>query len=240
MRVAVHSDLHFETHDDGGRTLVNEIPDADVLIVAGDLADCNSYSVAFDLLCTKFAAVLYTIGNHDLWGASFAKTRKALAIEVGRHPNLHVLDNSVIEIGGVRFVGATMFFPYDPLNSAFQGLLDDFIHIENYQEDVYAENAKAMKFLNDIMFPGDVVITHHLPCLQSVHERYRDSVLNRFFLNNMELLIRAMAPAVWIHGHTHDSFDYLCDQTRIVCNPFGFPYLMNPKWKADYALVLGD
>jgi hypothetical protein len=29
------------------------------------------------------------------------------------------------------------------------------------------------------------------------------------------------APALWIHGHTHDSFDYLVGPTRIVCNPKG-------------------
>ncbi len=27
---------------------------------------------------------------------------------------------------------------------------------------------------------------------------------------------------LWIHGHTHDSFDYLVNGTRIVCNPRGY------------------
>jgi hypothetical protein len=27
---------------------------------------------------------------------------------------------------------------------------------------------------------------------------------------------------LWIHGHTHDSFDYLLNGTRIVCNPRGY------------------
>jgi len=28
--------------------------------------------------------------------------------------------------------------------------------------------------------------------------------------------------ALWIHGHTHDSFDYLVRDTRVVCNPRGY------------------
>jgi calcineurin-like phosphoesterase family protein len=27
---------------------------------------------------------------------------------------------------------------------------------------------------------------------------------------------------LWIHGHTHDDFDYVINQTRVVCNPRGY------------------
>ena len=27
---------------------------------------------------------------------------------------------------------------------------------------------------------------------------------------------------LWIHGHTHDSFDYFINGTRVVCNPRGY------------------
>jgi len=27
----------------------------------------------------------------------------------------------------------------------------------------------------------------------------------------------------WIHGHTHNSFDYtVCGETRVICNPRGY------------------
>jgi hypothetical protein len=28
--------------------------------------------------------------------------------------------------------------------------------------------------------------------------------------------------ALWVHGHTHDSFDYEVNGTRVVCNPRGY------------------
>jgi hypothetical protein len=33
-----------------------------------------------------------------------------------------------------------------------------------------------------------------------------------------------MGPSVslWIHGHTHESFDYVVNSTRVVCNPRGY------------------
>jgi hypothetical protein len=34
--------------------------------------------------------------------------------------------------------------------------------------------------------------------------------------------------AVWIHGHTHDSCDYVEEGTRVVCNPRGYgPFELN-------------
>jgi hypothetical protein len=27
---------------------------------------------------------------------------------------------------------------------------------------------------------------------------------------------------LWIHGHTHDSFDYAVAGTRVICNPKGY------------------
>ena len=28
--------------------------------------------------------------------------------------------------------------------------------------------------------------------------------------------------SLWVHGHTHDSFDYTVNGTRVVCNPRGY------------------
>jgi hypothetical protein len=40
-----------------------------------------------------------------------------------------------------------------------------------------------------------------------------------------------MGPAVqlWIHGHTHQSYNYIEQGTRVICNPRGYmPYEPNP------------
>jgi Icc-related predicted phosphoesterase len=48
--------------------------------------------------------------------------------------------------------------------------------------------------------------------------------LNRFFVNDMSDRINAKKPKLWVHGHTHDSCDYIAgERTRVVCNPKGYP-----------------
>lgn len=33
---------------------------------------------------------------------------------------------------------------------------------------------------------------------------------------------QAGRPLLWVHGHTHDSFDYMIGSTRVLCNPRGY------------------
>jgi hypothetical protein len=65
-----------------------------------------------------------------------------------------------------------------------------------------------------------VVITHHAPTPRSVHPRFADSPVSAAFVSDCTALMGRAA--LWIHGHTHDSFDYVVDGTRVICNPRGY------------------
>lgn len=65
-----------------------------------------------------------------------------------------------------------------------------------------------------------VVITHHLPSIQSVSERYSNDILSACFASHLDELLGYSK--LWIHGHTHDSFDYMANGTRVICNPRGY------------------
>jgi hypothetical protein len=67
-----------------------------------------------------------------------------------------------------------------------------------------------------------VVITHHAPSPRSIHPRFAGSPLNACFVSDAERLLRGRRAALWIHGHTHDSFDYAVNGTRVLCNPRGY------------------
>jgi hypothetical protein len=67
-----------------------------------------------------------------------------------------------------------------------------------------------------------VVITHHAPARHSIHPRFADSLLSACFVSDAQALVAASGARLWIHGHTHDSFDYRLDGTRVVCNPRGY------------------
>jgi hypothetical protein len=67
-----------------------------------------------------------------------------------------------------------------------------------------------------------VVITHHAPSPKSIHPRFEGSPLNACFVSDAERLLDGRRARLWIHGHTHDSFDYEVNGTRVLCNPRGY------------------
>ena len=238
MKIAIQSDLHFEGHADDGGCIANEIGLADVLIVAGDLSNCFKLESALRILCDRFPEVVFVIGNHDLWGGSFAQAREVLHAASDRLGNLHVLDNSIYTVGGVRILGATMFFANNPTNILNEKFMSDFELTINYRRDVYSENEAAQSFLYGHVQPGDIVVTHHLPSYKSVASRYERSALNCFFVCDMESVMVSRRPSVWIHGHTHTSFDYMLHETRIIANPFGYAFDVNPNWDSDKSIFV--
>jgi Icc-related predicted phosphoesterase len=121
-----------------------------------------------------------------------------------------------------------MWFPkWSPLLDYQASQFSDFEEIQDFNPWVVEENKKFSTFLRNNLMEGDVVITHYLPSQKSVSPRFKGSQTNAFFVSEMDELIDEKKPALWVHGHTHDSADYQLSNTRIVCNPFGYPRVLN-------------
>lgn len=69
-----------------------------------------------------------------------------------------------------------------------------------------------------------VVVGHHAPSKASTHPRYKEDVLmNGAYSSDLsELMLDRPCIKLWVHGHTHDPFDYMIGSTRVVCNPRGY------------------
>ena len=113
-------------------------------------------------------------------------------------------------------------FSYEKKNDWYKHMLADFNVIEGFEDWIYPFNKECVNYLNDTVEEGSIVITHHMPSNKSVSKAFLTSHLNRFFVCPMDDLIEQRRPALWIHGHTHDSKDYKLYNTRILCNPFGY------------------
>lgn len=66
-----------------------------------------------------------------------------------------------------------------------------------------------------------VVVTHHAPHRKSLAPRFAEDWASGGFVNEMQPEFFEV-PALWVHGHTHDSFDYRVGACRVVCNPRGY------------------
>jgi len=69
-----------------------------------------------------------------------------------------------------------------------------------------------------------VVVGHHAPSKLSTKPRYQnDVIVNGAYSSDLsEFILDRPQIKVWTHGHTHDPFDYMVGETRIVCNPRGY------------------
>ena len=233
MKLNVLSDLHLSLG-------ALDVPrnDADLVILAGDIArpaDALAWACGID------KPVLYVPGNHEFYGGSLDATLDQLK-ELSAATNVRTLDDEAVTLDGVRFLGSTLWTDFllygrDGRDAAMregQRFLRDFTRIRASDdppmlftpEDAAARFARHAQWLqaalNETFDGPTVVITHHAPSPASIHPRFAGSPLNACFVSNAEHLLDGDRVELWVHGHTHDSFDYTVNGTRVVCNARGY------------------
>jgi predicted phosphodiesterase len=233
LKLHVLSDLHLSQ---AGFT--PPATDADLVVLAGDIARPRE-AVAFARGLGK--PVLYVPGNHEFYGASLPATRRLLR-ELCAEAGVHLLDDTELRLGGVRFLGATLWTDFALLGDgperaiavdAAQRFMRDFqrIRLDDASDALLTPDHCAALFRGHARWlqerlrePYDgptVVITHHAPSPRSIHPRFAGSPVNTCFVSDAEHLLGG-GVRLWVHGHTHDSFDYEVAGTRVVCNPRGY------------------
>jgi predicted phosphodiesterase len=233
MRLNVLSDLHL-----GFSGFERPRNDADAVVLAGDIArprEAAAWALGFD------KPVFYVLGNHEFYGGSLQGTADELKrLVAGSH--VQVLDDTEVVCGGVRFLGSTLWTDFRLCGDGAaraaamaeaQLLMRDFSRIRNDAGDApftpddaaarFARHAAWLQRRLEVPHAGPtVVITHHAPSRGSIHPRFAGSPLNASFVSDAEYLLGGERVQCWIHGHTHDSFDYVAQGTRVVCNPRGY------------------
>jgi predicted phosphodiesterase len=226
MRIQLLSDLHLEFHADAGKSFIESMnPEGvDVLVLAGDISAGDAIEPSLAAFARHYpdTRILYVHGNHEFYGSTRERVVRVTRRAVRGHENLYWLDGDTLELGGHRFLGAPLWFPWTEQIPELQRHLADYARISGFESWVYAENQRAVALFERELRANDIVITHHLPANASVAPMFVGSRLNAFFLTDLEPLIREREPALWLHGHTHTSVDARVGATRIVCNPFGY------------------
>lgn len=241
MKIAIVSDLHWESEH------IEALPacDFDVLAVAGDALAGHDPRDPIEVL-SKWVPdkpIVFVPGNHEFECRDIrAAVARLKSSAVCNHPHVHVLYNDTLVLNGVRFLGSTLWtdfclkgkqYAYELSKTIEQNMPDfkfkrpDGLRLK--AKEVESENAQAVAFLQHHLHVAHegptVVVSHFAPHEKSVHPKYAKSPLNPWFANNLPEHLIAQAQ-LWIHGHTHTSFDYPIvsnNQTcRVVCNPSGF------------------
>jgi predicted phosphodiesterase len=250
-RLRIFSDLHLE--------FVDWIPPpaaADAIVLAGDIA-VGVQGIQWARRQFPDTPVVYVPGNHEFYGARLPDALAELRSEAQRL-GVHFLDGDECILGGTRFLGTTLWTDYELYGSAPEDLeramADAAIEMNDFRMIQWAGGEPLEPALvRDMHLTGvawlaerlaepfggpTVVVTHHLPHRRCIHPKYEGTRFNPCFASDLDHLVRAPV-ALWVHGHTHESIDFLVNGTRVVCNPRGYlPHEPNPSFDPVGAIEL--
>lgn len=243
MKLFIGSDYHLEIlpphlrnqyffgEDCVGRE-VRKNKDDIVFVMAGDLNTAKDPKY-FDPLFA-FGDAVYTTGNHEYWGADIMHVDEALAPDVRE---------AIIE--NVTFLTCPLFSDPEPLCEK----LPDFQRIKflggpftlDMHKALHKKNVEALKIAyakHKKHTPDNklVVVTHFLPLPDSISLRWKGDKYTSYFHTDLTDLVNELNADLWVHGHTHDSLDYIAanGKTRVICNPYGYPeHDVNPEYNSN-------
>lgn len=240
MKLLILSDLHL----DSANFELEDGIEFDAIIVPGDLCNSGVHGVAW-LARPAFnqgKPVIYVAGNHEFYEYSMPKTLAGMRQQAAGS-NVHFLNSSELILGGIRFLGCTLWTDWqlaidgkcNPLKAMTEAGLHmmDFRHINPTENDlIFLKPNETLDWhiqqrdwlLEKLSQPFDgktVVITHHGPHRKSLAKEYANSWISPAFVSELPESTFEKAD-LWVHGHTHTTFDYEVNGCRVVCNPRGY------------------
>ena len=255
MKIRILSDLHLEF---GNLDIPVTSDEKDtVCVLAGDIGVASkqhSYKLFIEEMSDRFLAVVYVLGNHEHYHGKFSTTYPKIDNELIEYDNVYLLEKEVAIIDGVAFVGATLWADYNHCNT--MTIYDAGLWMNDHKcirhgppsapwqrkfspNDAISDHLNAKHFIfKEIETQSKagrkvVVVTHHCPSFQSIPEMFKNSNLNGAYASEFtgDIMDMKQQPVLWIHGHVHNSNDYMIDNTRVISNPRGYtPSDVNPNF----------
>jgi predicted phosphodiesterase len=264
VKIQLLSDLHLESHPN---FQASPATGADLLVLAGDIGSYQTGSALAahgidDFGLARFSPlpvaqggagwptpVLFVPGNHEYDGLDF-DTAHARLRETCTRLGIIWLERQTVVLGGVRFIGCTLWTDFDSLSDEAarhgditlgQQLLarEKAFRAANYYlkknhalqggKPMLAEalrelGLQSQAWLRSALsepFAGQtVVVTHFAPSLLSADPRYGRHPGTAGFCNALDPLF-AQAD-VWLHGHLHCPSHYVKAGCRVFANPRGY------------------
>lgn len=262
VKLYVVSDLHFEASPSWDFPLA--LPTFDVAVIAGDL-DCPLERAVERIATTRCFSgkpVILVPGNHEFDGSIFQDALASGAERAAAIPGVHLLHRRAAIVAGVRFIGATLWTDYEFGGNTRANMIRAGQEMPDHKAIRYREaGGHISRFMpwhtrrehkldrafieHELSLPHEgptVVVTHHLPSARSIATRFLGSPLNPAFASNLDDLIEAYRPTLWVHGHSHHAVDYRIGQTRIIGNPKGYgpvqgqPRTDNPGFSESFTI----
>jgi predicted phosphodiesterase len=236
LKLHVLSDLHLERE-----AFAAPPADADVVILAGDVAR-GTRGIEWARGWAGAAPVLFVAGNHEFYGHALPGLVDDLR-RAAEGSTVQVLEHDSVVIGGVRFLGCTLWSDFDFAGPEHRDdsmrvcarLVNDYEHIAFgpagrtlHPRDTRTLHVASRRWLAArLSEPHDgptVVVTHHAPLIRARPRQALLRALGGAFASDLTDLMGGDRAAVWIYGHTHRAADLDVGGTRVISNPRGYPH----------------
>jgi 3',5'-cyclic AMP phosphodiesterase CpdA len=248
MKILVLSDLHlaharFLAIHAGERIYAQ----ADVVVLAGDIDDgVGGFRWARETFPDK--PIVYVAGNHEFYGYNWIQHLETMR-EAANKYDIDFLETDGIDLGGVRFLGCSLWTDFelfgadrksDAMKAAKASMMDyQYIKLTRTAEFYWVTSKRlipalterrhrgSIEWLEDKLKNGGdpaktVIVTHHAPHPLSMYPMFAKDLLSASYVSDLSRLMGKAG--LWIHGHMHNSVDYVVNGTRVVCNPRGYPH----------------
>lgn len=259
LKIRIVSDLHL----DGCHMTRRPDVGAELTLVAGDSCNGGSVDKIAQTLEHIFPEpqILIITGNHEGYRqADYESMQARLALSCAG-TRVRLLERERADVGGFAILGATLWTDFelfgkhrrdDGMAAAASCMMDyrvvgrdgkvitpddtlewherDRAWIESQLVDCRASNTPA------------IVMTHHAPSRASLAKQYAMDPSSAGFVSDLPHASFHGA-RLWIHGHTHTSFDHMVGDCRVICNPRGYTTIPdfsteNPWFNPDFTIEI--
>lgn len=262
MKIQLLSDLHLEVHP---HFAPEPATGAQLLVLAGDIGSYQTGSLLpdDDFGLARFSPlaqfggwptpVLMVPGNHEYDGQDFDAAHDRLQRTCDRL-GIHFLERATLVLGGVRFVGTTLWSDFDALadhagttdltrrlsmrSKAFRAA-DFYLRKTGTSrrgtpflaEAVREQALMCQDWLSQALAVPHaegptVVVSHFAPSLRSADPRYGLVPGTAGFCNAWDHLLPHAD--LWLHGHLHARSDYTVQGQRDDGSPWRCRVVANP------------
>lgn len=209
MKIAYCDDLHLEV---GKRDF--ELPDADILILAGDICLGFDLRDSFEFAHTsrnqreffidvskKYKQVLYIPGNHDYWDNTLTRAISDVQefLDSENLDNIKFSDSFSIEINDVKFVCATLWTDINkgqPSAHNMYGSSYNSAYMRDYERikvDSFAETSKSFMQTDSML----------------LHSMHRDFIAEEVKNHTKVIVVTHHAPLMTcVDTDNHSNLDY--------------------------------
>jgi len=224
-KIQLYSDLHLELYSKF--PLIKPI--STNLFLAGDIGHYNkqNFKNFFDYCSPKWKNIFYVLGNHEYYidKKSIEYTTNKYIEFFSNYNNIHLLNNSFVTIDNINIYGSTLWTKPTQDFEVMKRYFNDYSKL-NYFDVIKNSNLQYNSLLNYIENNNKkTIIMSHFPPIQKntsspMYSNQEKYIKDYFAWSN--IIHNNKNISVWLSGHTHYSYDFNYNNTRLISNQMGY------------------